>query len=40
MRKLWMARSGDLTASVLHFKPNRERKLLSRLSRGGLERFK
>jgi predicted transcriptional regulator of viral defense system len=36
MRKLRAVRSGDLAASVLHLKPNRERKLLSRLSRGGL----
>src|ERR1035438_6773135 len=36
MRKLRTVRSGDLTASVLRLKPNQERKLLSRLSRGGL----
>jgi predicted transcriptional regulator of viral defense system len=36
MRKLRTVRSGDLTASVLCLKPNQERKLLSRLSRGGL----
>ncbi len=36
MRKLRAARSGDPTASVLRLKPKQERKLLSRLSRGGL----
>jgi predicted transcriptional regulator of viral defense system len=36
MRKLRTVRSGDLTASALRLKPNQERKLLSRLSRGGL----
>jgi len=36
MRKLSVVRSGDLTASLLQLSPNQERKLLSRLSRGGL----
>ena len=36
MRKLRMVRGGDLVASVLHLTPGQERKLLSRLSRGGL----
>lgn len=36
MRKLSIVRSGDLTSSLLHLSPDQERKLLSRLSRGGL----
>jgi predicted transcriptional regulator of viral defense system len=36
MRKLSVVRSGDLTASLLRLAPDQERKLLSRLSRGGL----
>ncbi|MBI5628950.1 MAG: hypothetical protein HY953_08525, partial [Candidatus Rokubacteria bacterium] len=36
MRKLRTVRSGDLVASVLQMTPVQERKLLSRLSRGGL----
>jgi predicted transcriptional regulator of viral defense system len=36
MRKLRMVRSGDLVVSVLHLTPVQERKLMSRLSRGGL----
>jgi predicted transcriptional regulator of viral defense system len=36
MRKLSIVRSGDLTSSLLHLTPDQERKLLSRLSRGGL----
>jgi predicted transcriptional regulator of viral defense system len=36
MRKLRTVRTGDLTTSLLHLTPDQERKLLSRLSRGGL----
>jgi predicted transcriptional regulator of viral defense system len=36
MRKLSVVRSGDLTASLLRLTPDQERKLMSRLSRGGL----
>jgi predicted transcriptional regulator of viral defense system len=36
MRKLSVVRSGDLIASLLRLAPDQERKLLSRLSRGGL----
>ncbi len=36
MRKLRTLRTGDLAGSVLRIKPQQERKLLSRLSRGGL----
>lgn len=36
MRKLRTVRSGDLVTSVLHMTQDQERKLLSRLSRGGL----
>ncbi|MBN2437271.1 MAG: hypothetical protein JXL20_01590 [Deltaproteobacteria bacterium] len=36
MRKLRTVRAGDLVASVLKMAPEQERKLLSRLSRGGL----
>ena len=36
MRKLSIVRSGDLTSSLLRLTPDQERKLLSRLSRGGL----
>lgn len=36
MRKLRTVRAGDLVASVLELVPEQERKLLSRLSRGGL----
>ena len=36
MRKLQTVRTGDLTNSVLRMTPDQERKLLSRLSRGGL----
>src|SRR5512145_2982741 len=36
MRKLSIVRSGDLTSSLLRLAPDQERKLLSRLSRGGL----
>ncbi|MHB8772067.1 MAG: type IV toxin-antitoxin system AbiEi family antitoxin domain-containing protein [Syntrophales bacterium] len=36
MRKLRTVRAGDLVASVLKLAPEQERKLLSRLSRGGL----
>lgn len=36
MRKLRTVRTGDLTTSPLRFIPDQERKLLSRLSRGGL----
>lgn len=36
MRKLRTVRAGDLVASVLKLVPEQERKLLSRLSRGGL----
>jgi predicted transcriptional regulator of viral defense system len=36
MRKLRTVRTGDLTNSPLRFIPDQERKLLSRLSRGGL----
>ena len=36
MRKLRAVRAGDLVASVLQLAPEQERKLLSRLSRGGL----
>lgn len=36
MRKLNVVRTGDLVRSVLRLNPDQERKLLSRLSRGGL----
>lgn len=36
MRKLSIIRSGDLVSSLLRMSPDQERKLLSRLSRGGL----
>jgi len=36
MRKLRKVRTGDLTSSLLRLTPVQERKLLSRLSRGGL----
>lgn len=36
MRKLRTVRTGDLTTSLLRLTPDQERKLLSRLSRGGL----
>lgn len=36
MRKLSIVRSGDLTSSLLRLTPDQERRLLSRLSRGGL----
>lgn len=36
MRQLRTVRTGDLAASVLHLSPDQERKLLSRLARGGL----
>ena len=36
MRKLRTVRAGDLVASMLKLAPEQERKLLSRLSRGGL----
>jgi predicted transcriptional regulator of viral defense system len=36
MRKLRTVRNGDLTSSLLRLTPDQERKLLSRLSRGGL----
>lgn len=36
MRKLSIVRSGDLTSSLLRLAPDQERKLLSRLSLGGL----
>jgi predicted transcriptional regulator of viral defense system len=36
MRKLSLVQSGDLTSSLLRLTPDQERKLLSRLSRGGL----
>ena len=36
MRKLKTVRAGDLVASVLKLTPEQERKLLSRLARGGL----
>jgi predicted transcriptional regulator of viral defense system len=36
MRKLRTVRAGDLVESVLNLAPEQERKLLSRLSRGGL----
>src|SRR5437867_11180484 len=36
MRKLRMVRGGDLADSLLRLTPDQERKLLSRLSRGGL----
>ena len=36
MRKLRTLRTGDLTTSVLRMQPEQERKLLSRLARGGL----
>lgn len=36
MRKLKTVRTGDLVASVLRLQPDQERKLLSRLARGGL----
>jgi predicted transcriptional regulator of viral defense system len=36
MRKLRTVRSGDLTSSLLRLTPDQERKLLSRLARGGL----
>lgn len=34
-RKLRTVRTGDLTTSLLRLTPDQERKLLSRLSRGG-----
>jgi predicted transcriptional regulator of viral defense system len=36
MRKLSIVRSGDLTSSLLRLTPDQERRLLSRLARGGL----
>jgi predicted transcriptional regulator of viral defense system len=36
MRQIRTVRAGDLAASVLHLSPDQERKLLSRLARGGL----
>jgi predicted transcriptional regulator of viral defense system len=36
MRRMRTVRTGDLAASLLHMTPDQERKLLSRLSRGGL----
>ena len=36
MRRLRVVRAGELVASVLRLKPVQERKLLSRLSLGGL----
>ncbi len=36
MRQIRVVRTGDLAASVLHLSPDQERKLLSRLARGGL----
>ena len=36
MRKLRVVRTGDLVHSILRLNPDQERKLLSRLSRGGL----
>jgi predicted transcriptional regulator of viral defense system len=36
LRKLRTVQTGDLTASLLRLTPDQERKLLSRLSRGGL----
>jgi len=36
MRKIRTVRTGDLTSSLLRLTPGQERKLLSRLSRGGL----
>ena len=36
MRQKRTVRAGDLVASVLHLSPDQERKLLSRLARGGL----
>jgi predicted transcriptional regulator of viral defense system len=36
MRKIRTVRTGDLTGSLLRLTPGQERKLLSRLSRGGL----
>jgi len=36
MRQMRMVRTGDLAASVLRLSPDQERKLLSRLARGGL----
>jgi predicted transcriptional regulator of viral defense system len=36
MRQMRMVRAGDLVASVLRLSPDQERKLLSRLARGGL----
>ncbi len=36
MRQIRTVRTGDLAASVLHLSPDQERKLLSRLARGGL----
>ena len=36
MRKLKTVRAGELVASILNLTPEQERKLLSRLSRGGL----
>jgi predicted transcriptional regulator of viral defense system len=36
MRQIRTVRAGDLAASVLHLSPDQERKLFSRLARGGL----
>jgi predicted transcriptional regulator of viral defense system len=36
MRQIRMVRAGDLVGSVLRLSPDQERKLLSRLARGGL----
>src|SRR4030042_1651497 len=36
MRQMRMVRAGDLAGSVLRLSPDQERKLLSRLARGGL----
>src|SRR4030043_1371815 len=36
MRQIRTVRAGDLVASVLRLSPDQERKLLSRLARGGL----
>ena len=36
MRQMRMVRTGDLVGSVLRFSPDQERKLLSRMARGGL----
>lgn len=36
MRQMRMVRTGDLVSSVLRLSPDQERKLLSRLARGGL----